>query len=326
MGGILDRLEYLRSTNYSFGEGELKKLAIDIKIFGLKQVLYRLSTNKAKDKKRVNIKPELAFLYSYLKRENLIRIKDNAFDFRNEFDYIRAYEECFLLCEEADLFYDELHSEHKEKLTALLYKDAGFAAETDERQDYFKGKEYGTDNEMGLLADCLKQKAGRIKGYYIENGYIPYVLDLEGTVADKSVVKEKMKISYKYADLYEALYLSASSAKGLFRCYCDTNKVKESLTQEEIDLWFGTEEQEGRLVFMDSHVRIYDSGEFVYHRQLKNRKTSMNVCIFVPEDMDNADKVKKLFRDCWKSFAFRDEKDNGVTEIYQQYEVGREAV
>ena len=83
MGGILDRLEYLRSTNYSFGEGELKKLAIDIKIFGLKQVLYRMSTNKAKDKKRVNIKPELAFLYFYLKRENLIRIKDNAFDFRN---------------------------------------------------------------------------------------------------------------------------------------------------------------------------------------------------------------------------------------------------
>lgn len=111
-------------------------------------------------------------------------------------------------------------------------------------------------NSRNTKAECkyLKNKSLKIYKELYEKVATIDVKTVKNMVVGLGEASVK-EVSMKKHHLFDVPYIPASSMKGIFRHFCEEDA---NVDKNKVEKWFGTEEQEGQLVFVDLYPTNID--------------------------------------------------------------------
>lgn len=157
---------------------------------------------------------------------------------------------------------DEVDSDKKS-----IEKEKPTLNELKKEEKYLSSKFYN-QNRRKII------KKGYSKGLVIERKTVGNMVVGLGEASVKEV-------SIKKHHLLGVPYIPASSIKGVFHHYC----LDSGLAEDTVNLWFGTEEKQGALVFLDAYPKYYTPKEDImtpHYQQYYTDETGENA----PKDDD----------------------------------------
>lgn len=170
--------------------------------------------------------------------------------------YIRIKKELYNLSIKLVCLYDVLDEVDSDKKSIERGRPTLNELKTEEK--YLSSKFYN-QNKREII------KKGYSKGFVIERKTVGNMVVGFGETSVQEV-------SIKKHHLLGVPYIPASSIKGVFHHYC----LESELAEDIVNLWFGTEEKQGALVFLDAYPKYYTPKEDImtpHYQQYYTDKT-----------------------------------------------------
>ena len=156
------------------------------------------------------------------------------------------------------------------------------------------------------------------------------------------------EVSMKKHHLLDIPYIPASSIKGIFHQYC--LEIKKELGEDRITKWFGTEEKQGGLIFLDAYPKLKEDESYElkkdimtphyqqYYSDESNKKmpkdddtpkpikfdiicnTTFQFIVYIKENTIEREKVERYFKECinFKSFGAKTSIGYGQLEVVDE--------